>query len=207
LVVQRQPSVEERVGRRPDDARVVGIPRAEQPARRQHAPHFPQGAHRIGKVLEYLSHVDEIETAVIEGKWIRVAGLENHVVDALLHAPFLGEAQHPGRPIDTGHASRRDMRRQIQVDGPGPAPHVEQPLSGSEFAQQTGGGIRGAAPRVAAQNRFVVTVDGGVRHEATMTSQVAAFRHAQDKTAAPKSRRSLARKPACCFLPEATPRW
>ena len=156
--VDRQPTVEPRVGRIPGHRRVVGVAGGDDPLGAGAAPPLPQGGDGVGEVLEDLVGVHDVEGAVRVVEAVDVPDGEGGVVDGGRVGP--GLLQRLGHGFDPEHPAGGDPSRDVNSDRSGTAADVEHGHPGSEVVGEVGGRVRDRARGVGAQDAGGVA--GGV---------------------------------------------
>jgi len=82
-------------------------------------------------VLQHLVQVDHVEGGVGVPEREEVADLEAQVLQAEPGGVLVCLEHDVGGRVDPDHLARRHQEGQVGGDGPGPAAHVEQRLTGA----------------------------------------------------------------------------
>lgn len=163
-LVQDEPLVEFRYGRKPGECGVVAVAGGHHPTGPADPAELAQRADRMGQMLQHLVGVHHVEGVVGQVEGIRVGDPE---VDAVLTGGgrlLAGQADHFLGDVHGGDLPGRHSAGEVDRDGAGSAADVEQSDAGPQVRQQVAGGVLDGAPPVRAQDRLVVSVGVGLCH-------------------------------------------
>ena len=155
-LVGRHPGVQAGQFGVPDGAGVVDFAHCDDAAGLDHPAELAQDLHRLGEVLENLVDMHDVEAVVVELEIVGVADDELDVGPAPAEGRCLLDDRRGG--VEADDRTRREAIGEVDGDGAGSAPDVEQAQPGSEMRDEVGRRILHRPPGVRPDDARVMPV-------------------------------------------------